>query len=147
MTLEVIKDYGNHFAGHIGKSLLQNMFFSSNCFVKHHIAKKSSLQDRHPCVFFCISCQFNPWALHQVSSLCFWNTSPALQMCLIYSHGHTSSRGGRGPSTGLPLPSSPCPAQPLSPAKALTGFAALPDAPQTDRLTDLLEEGITQWKG
>lgn len=88
MTLEVIKDYINRFPGHVGKSLLQNALFPLNRFVKNCIAKKSSLQDRHPCVFFCTFEQVHPSALHRVSSPWFWNTPAALRTRLVCSHGH-----------------------------------------------------------
>lgn len=78
----------NHFAGHGGKSLLQNALFPLNRFVKNCIAKKSSLQDRQPCVFFCTFEQFHPSALHCVPSLWFWNTPAALRTRLVCSHGH-----------------------------------------------------------
>lgn len=63
-------------------------FYLFNCFVKHCIVEKSSSQDRDPCVFLCTSDQFHPSALHQVLPLWFWNTSPALQTCLVCSHRH-----------------------------------------------------------
>lgn len=85
-----------------------------------HCPKNSSLRVRHPCVFFGTSEQFHPSTLHWVSSLWFWNTSPALQNLLAPTV--TISLGGRDPSPALPLLSPPYPAEPPSPAKA----------PQTD---------------
>ena len=57
----------------------------------------------------------------------------------LFAPTDTSSLSGRDPWTGLPLPSSPCPAQPLSPAKGLIGFAALSDVPQADPRSDWRE--------
>lgn len=98
-----------------------------------HCPKNSSLRVRHPCVFFGTSEQFHPSTLHWVSSLWFWNTSPALRNLLAPTD--TISLGGRDPSPALPLLSPPYPAEPPKPCQSP------PDRPRGETSRRAAERG------